>query len=162
MSRPDVLVGFMGAGTSTVGELLAALKGTTFIDVDREIERRTSRSIPDLFSDGEEQFRELEEQVITELIAAGGFVIPEVAVDGPSLVALADLVVSAGGTMNREAVALGTPVLTTFEGKIGAVDEKLIADGRSTPGAPQRNDVEVVRYPRSEVAKRNAGAGEPK
>ena len=65
-----------------------------------------------------------------ELAAAGGFVIPEVAVDGPSLVALADLVVSAGGTMNREAVALGTPVLTTFEGKIGAVDEKLIADGR--------------------------------
>ncbi|CAB5028313.1 unannotated protein [freshwater metagenome] len=56
--------------------------------------------------------------------------IPEVAVDGPSLVALADLVVSAGGTMNREAVALGTPVLTTFEGKIGAVDERLIADGR--------------------------------
>ena len=71
MSRPDVLVGFMGAGKSTVGELLAALKGTTFIDVDREIERRTSRSIPDLFNDGEEQFRELEEQVITELIEAG-------------------------------------------------------------------------------------------
>ena len=70
------------------------------------------------------------EEQRTELIAAGGFVIPEVAVDGPSLVALADLVVSAGGTMNREAVALGTPVLTTFEGKIGAVDEKLIADGR--------------------------------
>jgi len=65
-----------------------------------------------------------------ELAAAGGFVIPEVAIDGPSLVALADLVVSAGGTMNREAVALGTPVLTTFEGKIGAVDEKLIAEGR--------------------------------
>jgi predicted glycosyltransferase len=32
--------------------------------------------------------------------------------------------------MNREAVALGTPVLTTFEGKLGAVDEKLIADRR--------------------------------
>ncbi len=47
-------------------------------------------------------------------------------------------------------------------GELNAVLEKLIADGRSTPGAPQRNDVEVVRYPRSEVAKRNAGAGEPK
>ena len=46
-------------------------------------------------------------------------------------------------------------------GELNAVLEKLIADGRSTPGAPQRNDVEVVRYPRSEVAKRNAGAGEP-
>jgi uncharacterized protein len=39
-------------------------------------------------------------------------------------------VISAGGTMNREAVALGTPVWTTFEGRLGAVDERLIADGR--------------------------------
>jgi predicted glycosyltransferase len=65
-----------------------------------------------------------------ELRAAGGFVVPERAVDAPSLVALADLVVSAGGTMNREAVALGTPVWTTFEGRLGAVDERLIAEGR--------------------------------
>jgi predicted glycosyltransferase len=65
-----------------------------------------------------------------ELREAGGFVIPERAIDAPSLVALADLVVSAGGTMNREAVALGTPVWTTFEGRLGAVDEQLIADGR--------------------------------
>ena len=47
-----------------------------------------------------------------------------------SLDRLADLVVSAGGTMNREAVALGTPVWTTFEGRLGAVDERLIAEGR--------------------------------
>jgi predicted glycosyltransferase len=65
-----------------------------------------------------------------ELRDAGGFVIPERPIDGPSLVALADLVVSAGGTMNREAVALGTPVYTTFDGKPGAVDDALIADGR--------------------------------
>jgi uncharacterized protein len=65
-----------------------------------------------------------------ELAAAGGFVVPERAIDGPSLVAFADLVVSAGGTMNREAVALGTPVYTTFEGKLGAVDERLLAEGR--------------------------------
>jgi len=57
-------------------------------------------------------------------------VVPERAVDAQSLVAYADLVVSAGGTMNREAVALGTPVWTTFEGRLGAVDEQLIADGR--------------------------------
>jgi predicted glycosyltransferase len=66
----------------------------------------------------------------TELLAAGGFVIPEHAIDAQSLIAYADLVVSAGGTMNREAVALGTPVLTVFEGRLGAVDERLIADGR--------------------------------
>jgi len=56
--------------------------------------------------------------------------VPERAVDALSLVALADLVVSAGGTMNREAVALGTPVYTTFSGRLGAVDEELLGDGR--------------------------------
>ena len=60
----------------------------------------------------------------------GGFIVPERAIDAQSLVALADLVISAGGTMNREAVALGTPVWTTFEGRFGAVDERLIAEGR--------------------------------
>ena len=65
-----------------------------------------------------------------ELAKAGGFVVPERAIDAPSLVGFADLVVSAGGTMNREAVALGTPVYTTFEGKLGAVDERLLAEGR--------------------------------
>lgn len=61
---------------------------------------------------------------------APNFVVPERAVDGPSLVALADVVIGAGGTMNREAVALGTPVYTTFAGKLGAVDERLLDDGR--------------------------------
>ena len=65
-----------------------------------------------------------------ELNEAGGFIVPERAIDAPSLVAYADLVISAGGTMNREAVALGTPVWTTFEGRLGAVDERLITDGR--------------------------------
>jgi predicted glycosyltransferase len=59
-----------------------------------------------------------------------GFVVPERAIDAQSLIAFADLVVSAGGTMNREAVALGTPVFTVFEGRLGAVDERLIAEGR--------------------------------
>ena len=65
-----------------------------------------------------------------ELAREGGFIVPERAIDAQSLVAFADLVISAGGTMNREAVALGTPVWTTFEGRLGAVDERLIADGR--------------------------------
>jgi hypothetical protein len=56
--------------------------------------------------------------------------VPERAIDAQSLIAFADLVVSAGGTMNREAVALGTPVFTIFEGRLGAVDEGLIANGR--------------------------------
>jgi predicted glycosyltransferase len=65
-----------------------------------------------------------------ELARAGGFVVPEHAVDAQSLVWHADVVISAGGTMNREAVALGTPVFTTFEGRLGAVDERLLAEGR--------------------------------
>ncbi len=56
--------------------------------------------------------------------------VPDRAVDAQSLIAAADAVVSAGGTMNREAVALGTPVYTTFGGRLGAVDEQLIRDGR--------------------------------
>jgi uncharacterized protein len=58
------------------------------------------------------------------------FIVPEHAIDAQSLVAYADLVISAGGTMNREAVALNTPVFTTFEGKLGAVDEALLREGR--------------------------------
>jgi predicted glycosyltransferase len=59
--------------------------------------------------------------------------VPARAVDALSLVALADLVVSAGGTMNREAVALGTPVYTSFAGRLGAVDERLIDEGLLRP-----------------------------
>jgi predicted glycosyltransferase len=65
-----------------------------------------------------------------ELVEVPGFVVPERAIDAQSLIAYCDLVISAGGTMNREAVALGVPVYTTFEGRPGAVDERLIAEGR--------------------------------
>jgi predicted glycosyltransferase len=56
--------------------------------------------------------------------------VPERTVDGRSLVALADVLVSAGGTMNREAAVLGTPVWSMFEGPLGGVDEQLVRDGR--------------------------------
>jgi predicted glycosyltransferase len=60
-------------------------------------------------------------------------IVPERAVDAQSLIALSDLVVSAGGTMNREAAALGVPVYTTYGGRLGGVDEQLIRDGRLRP-----------------------------
>jgi hypothetical protein len=66
-------------------------------------------------------------------LALPSLIVPEHAVDGQSLVALADLVVSAGGTMNREAVALGTPVYTTYGGRLGGVDEALIRSNRLRP-----------------------------
>ena len=68
-----------------------------------------------------------------EAVRASGapnLVVPERAIDARSLIAFADLVVSAGGTMNREAVALGTPVYSTFAGRLGGVDEALVAEGR--------------------------------
>jgi predicted glycosyltransferase len=60
-------------------------------------------------------------------------IVPDRAVDAQSLIALADLVVSAGGTMNREAAALAVPVYTTYGGRLGGVDEELIREGRLVP-----------------------------
>jgi predicted glycosyltransferase len=82
-------------------------------------------------------------------------VVPDRAIDAQSLIAFADLVVGAGGTMNREAVALGTPVYTIFSGRMGGVDERLIAAGRLRPLREaaelplQKRDSQVgVREPR--------------
>jgi hypothetical protein len=112
----------------------------------------------DVFAQLLERLREVQTVVLprtpeqrAELARAGGFIVPERAIDAPSLVAFADLVVSAGGTMNREAVALGTPVYTTFEGKLGAVDERLLAEGRLR----RLEDPSLVR-----VEKRSGPAGE--
>ena len=59
-------------------------------------------------------------------------VIPREAVDGLNLLWHSDLVVSGGGTMNREAAALNVPVYSIFRGKIGAVDRQLQSEGRLT------------------------------
>jgi uncharacterized protein len=88
-----------------------------------------------LFADALDRLRTVQAVVLPRIPEqraelARDFLVPEHAIDAPSLIAFADLVVSAGGTMNREAVALGTPVWTTFEGRLGAVDERLIAEGR--------------------------------
>ena len=71
-----------------------------------------------------------EQGAAVRALGAANLIVPERAIDAQSLIAFADLVVSAGGTMNREAVALGTPVFTTFTGTMGGVDEALIAEGR--------------------------------
>jgi predicted glycosyltransferase len=65
----------------------------------------------------------------TRAIDEGRIVIPETAVDGLNLIWNSDLVISGGGTMNREAAALGVPVYSIFRGRIGAVDQYL-ADAR--------------------------------
>jgi uncharacterized protein len=57
-------------------------------------------------------------------------IIPREALDGANLIAAADLVVSAGGTMNREAAVLGVPAASVYAGKWAAVDEQLVKEGR--------------------------------
>lgn len=63
-------------------------------------------------------------------LQSGKVIVPAEAVDGLNLVWHSDLVISGGGTMNREAAALGVPVYSTFRGPIGAVDRYLAARGR--------------------------------
>jgi len=75
--------------------------------------------------------------------------VPETVLDGPSLISSADLVISAGGTMNREAAVLGTPAYTVFAGKQGAVDDDLIRRGLLVD-AHAVQDVEFVRKPHGE------------
>lgn len=65
-----------------------------------------------------------------QLFENGKIIVPEHAVNGLNLIWHSDLVISGGGTMNREAAALGVPVYSIFRGKIGAVDRYLAAKGR--------------------------------
>jgi predicted glycosyltransferase len=88
-------------------------------------------------------------------LALPSVIVPAEAVDAQSLIALADLAISAGGTMNREAVALGTPVYTTYGGRLGGVDEQLMREGRLRPLTDERA-IDVVKQ-RSErrIARRD-------
>ncbi len=88
---------------------------------------------------------------VAALGLSGRVVVPERAVDGRSLVALADALVSAGGSMNREAAALGTPVWSMFAGRLGGVDERLVEEGRLRV-LRDVEDVVVERRERSTAA----------
>jgi predicted glycosyltransferase len=66
----------------------------------------------------------------SELISSGRMLVPSAPLDGLNLIWFSDLVISGGGTMNREAAALGVPVYSIFRGKIGAVDRYLAENGR--------------------------------
>jgi len=85
-------------------------------------------------------------------------IVPDGAVEAQSLVALTDLVLSAGGTMNREAAALGTPVYTTYGGRLGGVDEALIRSGRLRPLTDPRALVLEKRTADSAPTKRDPTA----
>jgi uncharacterized protein len=88
--------------------------------------------------------RTSEQRTMLRSLSLPSLVVAPGAVDGQSVAALVDLMVSAGGTMNREAVALGTPVYTTYGGRLGGVDERLIAGGRLRPLTDPRA-IELVK-----------------
>jgi hypothetical protein len=68
----------------------------------------------------------------SDLISSGQMLVPTAPLDGLNLIWFSDLVISGGGTMNREAAALGVPVYSIFRGKIGGVDRYLAEKGRLT------------------------------
>ena len=74
--------------------------------------------------------RDLVHRLWPKLCAAGKIVFPSRALNGLDLIWHSDLVISGGGTMNREAAALGVPVYSIFRGPIGAVDRYLAERGR--------------------------------
>ncbi|MBK8014884.1 MAG: DUF354 domain-containing protein [Deltaproteobacteria bacterium] len=76
--------------------------------------------------------------------------LPTTSLDGRELIAASDLVISAGGTMNREAAVFGTPAYTVFAGKIPAVDRALIDAGRLVP-LRTVEDLDVIKFEKKPV-----------
>ncbi|MDT4954123.1 MAG: uncharacterized protein QOJ02_2261 [Acidobacteriota bacterium] len=71
-----------------------------------------------------------EQRAAYEERESANLILPRAALDGANLVASADMVISAGGTMNREAAALGVPAVTIYTGRWAAIDEELVREGR--------------------------------
>jgi uncharacterized protein len=74
--------------------------------------------------------RTADQRAIVDEVGAENLIVPDTVVDAPSLVYYSDVVITGGGTMVREAVALGTPAWTIFQGVLGAVDRRLLEEGR--------------------------------
>jgi predicted glycosyltransferase len=74
---------------------------------------------------------------------SANLILPRAVLDGANLVAYADMVISAGGTMNREAAALGVPAATIYAGRWAAIDEELVREGRLKRIAT-REDLEAL------------------
>jgi predicted glycosyltransferase len=93
--------------------------------------------------------RNAEQAADVRALGLDDVIVPSRAVEARSLVAYADVLVSAGGSMNREAAALGTPVWSMFEGRLGGVDEHLVREGRLKllPADADPEQVQVVKRP---------------
>lgn len=114
-SRPIFLVGFMGAGKSTVGPVLARALGERFVDLDERIEFATGRTIAELFDErGEDGFREAEREALER-----------VAAEPPSVVACGGGIVT--DALSREVLELGDVVYlaVTAREALARVHDKL-------------------------------------
>ena len=85
-------------------------------------------------------------------------IMPQSALDGANLIAAADLVVSAGGTMNREAAALGVPAVSIYAGKWAAIDERLESEGRLRR-ISSREEIETLQVQKKSLINPRAARG---
>lgn len=99
--------------------------------------------------------RDAEQRAAYADLGLSNILIPREVLDGPQLVYCSDLVVGAGGTMNREATVLGTPVYSQFQGLSGSVDKYLIKQGKMV------RVVDPDDIPKIKVCKKQTVAGEP-
>jgi predicted glycosyltransferase len=91
------------------------------------------------------------------LFDSGKVIVPKHAVDGLDLIWASDVVISGGGTMNREAAALGVPVYSIFRGKTGMVDEYLAKSGRLVLLQSADEVRAKLKLVRRDIGTRNAG-----
>ena len=148
-----ILVGFMGAGKSSVGRLLARRLGRCFVETDDMITAREGRSIPEIFAErGEAHFRALEEETVRLLALKAG-----------------DVIATGGGLYCREGrpealKALGTVVW--LRGDFEALYERARRMGeRPMLAGRGRDDVEALYrarepyYRRADLAVDTTGIG---
>lgn len=129
--RQAVLVGFMGAGKSSVGKALAERLAAAFVDVDERIEKAEGKSIAQIFASlGEERFRELERSAVRDAVSVPGRV---VAVGGGAFV----------NEGNRRALKAYAPVVF-LDVSVESVLERIPED-RSRPLFGGGKDPEKLR-----------------
>lgn len=85
-----------------------------------------------------------------------GIHVAEKVYDGPNLLYHADLVISGGGTMNRESAILGTPTYTVFKGKLGAVDQYLINNDRLYQIKDVEEIAQILLFKKKDLGKNNS------
>ena len=127
--RRVFLIGFMGAGKTSVGQSLARRLGWNFCDLDRVIEAREQKSVAEIFAElGEPGFRLVESAALAELLQAGG---PQ-----------SDLVVALGGgtfaqPANREALHQAGALTILLEAPLDELQRRCANDSTVRPLAMQ-------------------------